>query len=57
MTTAQAAKALNVSRRRVLALIAGRRLAAVKHGRDYLISPVEVRKFKRRGPGRPRSKA
>lgn len=46
LTTTQAAAALGVSRRRVLALLAAGRLKGEQHGRDWMIDPASVAKFK-----------
>jgi excisionase family DNA binding protein len=53
LTTAQAAAILQVSRRRVEALISASRLPAQKFGRDWLIRPEDLELVKVRRPGRP----
>jgi len=56
LTTTQAADHLNVSPRRVRALIAAGRLPAVKIGRDWMIEPDALERFqaKPRKVGRPK---
>lgn len=56
MTTAEAAAALNITRRRVLALIKAGRLRAEKPGRDWMVDAASVEELKQqeRPPGRPR---
>lgn len=56
MTTAQAAAELGISARRVQALIAAGRLAAVKAGRDWLIDPRALASVRNRPNGRPPGK-
>ncbi len=55
ITTAQAATILQVSRRRVEALINAKRLPAEKIGRDWLIRPEDLELVKVRRPGRPKA--
>lgn len=54
LTTKQAAKTLNITPRRVRALINTGRLPAEKHGRDWAIKPEDLELVKVRKPGRPR---
>lgn len=54
-TTTEAAALLGVSKRRVQQLVLRGQLKAVKIGRDWLIKEESLKKFERRGPGRPRS--
>lgn len=54
LTTAQAATILQVSRRRVQALITAGRLPAQKHGRDWLIARADLALVTVRRGGRPR---
>ncbi len=56
MTTGQAARRLGVTRRRVLALIAARRLAARRFGSAWMIEPaaLDAPVIRDRKPGRPR---
>jgi excisionase family DNA binding protein len=54
ITTAQAAVILNISRSRILKLIAAGRLPAQKFGRDWLIAFADLDLVKVRCPGRPR---
>lgn len=56
LTTAQAAKELGVSTRRVRQYIEEGRLKATKAGRDYLISRRSLAAFKPQSSGRPTSK-
>lgn len=56
LTTAQAAKELGVSTRRVRQYIEEGRLKAKKAGRDYLISSRSLAAFKPQSSGRPTSK-
>jgi excisionase family DNA binding protein len=55
LTTNQAATILQVSRRRVEALITAGRLPAQKFGRDWLIRETDLELVKVRYPGRPRA--
>ena len=52
----QAANALGITSRRVLALIQSGRLPAVKIGRDWVISDRDLKKVMVRIPGRPPKK-
>jgi excisionase family DNA binding protein len=54
LTTNEAAAILNVSRSRILKLIAAGRLQAWKHGRDWWLTPQALEVVKVRKPGRPR---
>jgi excisionase family DNA binding protein len=56
LTTAEAAEALGLNLRTVQSHIGKGNLSAKKHGRDYLIEPAELERFKRerRGRGRPK---
>lgn len=54
ITTNQAAEVLQVSRSRILKLIAAGRLPAEKLGRDWLIRIEDLELVKVRLPGRPR---
>lgn len=57
ITTAEAAKNLNISRPRIYQLINEGKLVAEKYGRDFLIRESDLRNVKVYGkPGRPRSK-
>jgi excisionase family DNA binding protein len=53
MSTNEAAERLKISRRRVLALIGSKRLAATRIGRDWTISPAALARVKDRKAGRP----
>lgn len=53
-TTAEAAAKLNVTPRRVVALIQAGRLRATKHGRDWIITAADLAAVKHRPPGRPK---
>ncbi len=55
--TADAAKQLGVTPGRVRAMIAAKRLPAIKLGRDYLIDPKDLVLLKNRKPGRPKKLA
>ena len=55
LTTNEAAVILNISPRRVRALIRAGRLPAEKHGRDWAIKPEDLKLVKVRKPGRPRN--
>ena len=46
MTTAQAAEALGITRRRVLQLIAKELLRSEKRGRDHWIESAELERFR-----------
>ncbi len=54
LTTAEAAARLKISPRRVQALISAGRLAATKHGRDWLIEEHALEAVAERKPGRPK---
>lgn len=56
LTTSEAAAALGVSARRVIALIQSGRLPATKHGPVYLILKSDLRCVAHRPPGRPKRK-
>ena len=47
LTTREAATVLGIKPVTVRAHIKARNLAATKHGRDYLIAPEELERFKR----------
>ena len=51
LTVAQAAESLGVTPRRVLALIATGRLAAVKFGNQWAIAPADLVSVRHRKPG------
>jgi excisionase family DNA binding protein len=53
LTTLEAAAILNVSRSRILKLIAANRLQARKRGRDWWVTPESLEAVKMRKPGRP----
>ncbi|MGH8068560.1 MAG: helix-turn-helix domain-containing protein [Candidatus Entotheonellia bacterium] len=54
LTTQQAAAALGVTQRRVVALIQAGRLKASRLGRDWLIPAQALEAVRERKPGRPR---
>jgi excisionase family DNA binding protein len=54
LNTAEAARALGISRERVRVLIVEKRLPARKVGRDWTIQRVDLRAVIERRPGRPR---
>ncbi len=54
LTTAQAAKRLGISPRRLLVLIKEDRLPAEPFGRTYMINEKDLALVKNRKPGRPR---
>ena len=56
LTTAEAAKRLKVSPRRVLALVTSGRLPAQKFGHVWMIAPADLAKVRNRKAGRPKSK-
>ena len=56
LTTNETAAILNITPRRVRALIHAGRLPAEKHGRDWAIKPKDLELVKVRKPGRPRLK-
>lgn len=51
VTTQQAGEILGVTSQRVIALIRGKRLPAVKVGRDWLIAMRDLEKFEKRPQG------
>lgn len=53
LTTSEAAAELDVTVRRVQAMIADGRLKARKIGRDWMIRPSDLDKVRDRRPGRP----
>jgi excisionase family DNA binding protein len=56
LTVAEAARELNRSRVRIRQLIASGRLPATKHGRDWMIKPIDLLRVDwPRSPGRPRN--
>src|SRR5665213_752960 len=55
LTAIEAAKALGVSRTRVLALIRAGRLPASKAGSQYLIRQGDLYRVRTRKPGRPKA--
>ena len=54
ISTAEAAKRLNVTPSRVRALIQAKRLKAFKYGREWLIDPKDLEAVRVRKVGRPR---
>ncbi len=57
LTTAEVARALGLSLTRVRAMIEKGQLPARKFGRDWAVTPQDVRRARNRpGPGRPRSR-
>lgn len=54
LNTRQAAQALGISPRRVLALIQSGRLPAIKVGRDWVINKSDLKLVSIRRPGRPK---
>jgi excisionase family DNA binding protein len=56
ITTAQAAKALGITRGRVQVLIKTGRLPAQRIGIQYLIRPADLALVRDRPPGRPKKK-
>jgi len=54
LTTTEAATILNITPRRVRALIKAGRLPAEKHGRDWAIKSEDLELVKVRKPGRPK---
>lgn len=54
LTTKQAADALRITPRRVIALIKSGRLPAERIGRDWLINPADLDGVRQRAVGRPR---
>ena len=57
ITTVEAAERLGLSRFRIFQFIKGKRLPAVKVGRDWLIDPIDLKLVEDRRPGRPAKKA
>jgi excisionase family DNA binding protein len=55
ISTAEAARRLEVTPNRVRALIDAKRLKAIKVGREWLIDPQDLNAVKKRTPGRPKS--
>lgn len=55
INTAQAAKALGITQRRITALIKSGRLPAEKIGRDWLINDKDIERVRIRKPGRPKN--
>lgn len=53
LTTAECARRLGISRRRVQALIAANRLSGQKIGRDWLVPEYRLGDVAERKPGRP----
>jgi excisionase family DNA binding protein len=51
LTTQQTGEILGVTAQRVLALIRGGRLPAVKVGRDWLIARQDIEKYEKRSQG------
>ena len=56
LTTYQAADILDISDRRVRALIKAKRLPAKKFGPAWMIQERDLKKVKNRKPGRPKGK-
>jgi len=54
ISTAEAAKRLNVTADRVRKMIVSKRLKAIKVGREWLIDPKDLELLKDRKVGRPR---
>lgn len=55
LTTKDAAAKLNITPRRVVALIQAKTLPAEKFGRDYLIKESDLKLVENRKAGRPKS--
>jgi excisionase family DNA binding protein len=53
LTTAEVAKKLNVTRRRINAMIQDNRLKATKFGQIFLIDEKDLKEVLERKPGRP----
>jgi excisionase family DNA binding protein len=53
ISATEAGERLGISRVRVVQLIAGKRLPAVKAGRDWLIDPADLKLVAHRPVGRP----
>ena len=56
ISTAEAAKELKVSARRVVAMITAGQLPATQFGGSYAIRRVDLKLVKDRKPGRPKGK-
>lgn len=56
LTTAEAARALKIGKRRLRELIQAGRLRARKHGRDWMIDPKDLEAVRVRRPGRPKQR-
>jgi excisionase family DNA binding protein len=56
LTTAQVAKILGVTQRRVQAMVTAGQIKASRAGRTWVIDPAEVEKVKHRKNGRPPKK-
>ncbi len=56
LTTAEAAIILEVSTRRIRALIESEKLKAERFGKSYSIKQKDLNKIKNRPPGRPKNK-
>jgi excisionase family DNA binding protein len=56
LTTTEAAAVLNVTPRRVVAMIRSGKLRATMHGRDWMIDAADLATVRHRPPGRPRVK-
>lgn len=54
ITTKEAAKKLNITPNRILALIYAKRLPAIKRGRDWVIRNRDLKKVEHRKVGRPK---
>lgn len=54
--TSDAAKKLNLSPRRTRELIQAGRLPAKKLGREWYLDTKDIRRFRRRPPGRPKKR-
>ena len=57
LSTKEAAEILQVTDRRVRAMITAGKLKAKKIGRDYVIMPEELEKVKNRKPGKPKKQS
>ena len=53
LTTREVAERLNISMRRVRALIGAGQLPSTQYGRDHLIKESDLELVKERKPGRP----
>ncbi len=56
LTTKEAAAKLNVTPRRIIAMIHVKQLPAEKLGRDYIIKEKDLKLVENRKPGRPLKK-